>query len=303
MAPTPQHIRSVFERYGELMCRGDVEAIVQLFAPDAVLEDPVGSPPRRGRAEIAQFFRDGIAAMGGPIEMRLDGAVRIAGHRAAAAYIASTPHHSAPFRVETLDVVEFDEAGLIRSFQAYFGETNVSPLPPAAAAEAPARAMAARTVEERLAVLEAKDAVFAAMCRYWRALDYKQWDELPDCFTADADAHWGTEGWEGIGREAIVRFLHANESRSELRLSHFGHNAEITVTAPDAAAGLFKLEDWVTVGGLTVMRGFGQYRMRFARGGDGVWRIARLRLQYDYREENQHYVDGRRLSITPALDK
>src|SRR6185369_9393451 len=48
-------------------------------------------------------------------------------------------------------------------------------------------AMKARTVEERLMILEAKDGAREAMFRYWRALDYKQWDILPDCFTEDAD--------------------------------------------------------------------------------------------------------------------
>ena len=162
--------------------------------------------------------------------------------------------------------------------------------------------MPARTVEERLALLEAKDGAREAMFRYWRALDYKHWDILPDCFTEDADADWGGD-WKAKGRQAIFDFLHANESRADLRLSHFGHNPEITVVSATEATGIFKLEDWVTIGGATVMRGFGQYTMRFVRGGDEVWRISALRLTYDYREERNYFIDGVRMEITPALDR
>lgn len=162
--------------------------------------------------------------------------------------------------------------------------------------------MKARTLEERLAILEAKEAARDAMYRYWRALDYKQWDELRDVFCEDAKAAWGSD-WKASGRQGIYDFLHANESRSDLRLSHFGHNPEITVVGEAEATGIFKLEDWVTIGGATVMRGFGQYVMRFVREADDVWRIKSLRLSYDYREERSYFIDDARMTLTPALDK
>ncbi len=162
--------------------------------------------------------------------------------------------------------------------------------------------MKARTLEERLKILEAKDGAREAMYRYWRALDYKEWDELRDSFAEDAEADWGGT-WQAKGRQGIFDFLHANESRSDLRLSHFGHNPEITVSSETEATGIFKLEDWVTIGGATVMKGFGQYRMRFVRQDDGVWRIKTLKLSYDYREERDYYIDGVRMKLTPALDE
>lgn len=160
------------------------------------------------------------------------------------------------------------------------------------------------TIEElaaRVLKLEAREAVREAMYRYWRTLDYKQWDDLRDCFTEDADADWGTAGWNAVGRDNIYAFLHDNESRADLRLSHFGHNPEVEVLSENEARGIFKLEDWVTIGGMTVMRGFGQYRMQFERGSDGTWRIKRLRLLHDFREENRVYIDGRAVELTPAL--
>ena len=154
----------------------------------------------------------------------------------------------------------------------------------------------------RIAILEAKDGATMAMHRYWRVLDYKLFDQLEDCFTEDADCDWGTANWQAVGRKAIHAFLESNESRTDLRLSHFGHNTEITVISDRQASGIFKLEDWVTMGGRTVMRGFGQYNMMFDKGDDGVWRINRLRLLHDYRDELRVYIDGKMLSMTPTLD-
>jgi steroid delta-isomerase len=39
----------------------DVSAFTELFAPDGVLEDPVGTPPLRGRQAIGQFLAAGRA--------------------------------------------------------------------------------------------------------------------------------------------------------------------------------------------------------------------------------------------------
>ena len=155
---------------------------------------------------------------------------------------------------------------------------------------------------KRVGILEAKDAAVHAMHRYWRVLDYKIFDDLKDCFTEEADCDWGTAGWQAIGRQKIYDFLHANESTSEIRLSHFGHNAEIAILDERTVSGIFKLEDWVTIAGRTIMRGFGQYNMIFTIGNDDVYRISRLRLQYDYREEYRVFVDGKMLASTPALD-
>jgi steroid delta-isomerase len=40
--PTAERIRAVVARCGELVSRGDADAIAQLYAPDATVEDPVG---------------------------------------------------------------------------------------------------------------------------------------------------------------------------------------------------------------------------------------------------------------------
>src|SRR5438309_3570497 len=55
-ATEDQLIRATIERYQSTFSAGDREAWLALFADDASLEDPVGSPPRQGRDDIAAFW-------------------------------------------------------------------------------------------------------------------------------------------------------------------------------------------------------------------------------------------------------
>ncbi|AZI35571.1 delta(5)-3-ketosteroid isomerase [Caenibius tardaugens NBRC 16725] len=118
------HIRDVFKRYGEAHSAGDVDAILALFADDAVVRDPANAPEHRGKSALRAFFEAGIEASGGPIAMTLEGNVRIAGNEGAAAYIVRTINSSPVFRVDTLDVMTFNEQGLIAQMIAYWGPEN-----------------------------------------------------------------------------------------------------------------------------------------------------------------------------------
>jgi hypothetical protein len=159
------------------------------------------------------------------------------------------------------------------------------------------------SLEERIRILEIKDASMMAMHRYWRCLDYKLFDELPDVFTEDAYGDWGMPTWRKTGRREICEWLEANESLPGVRLSHFGHNPEIFIESDTESRGIFKLEDWVTMNGMTIMTGFGQYNMRFVEGGDGVWRIRILNLVHNYRESVQRFIDGKMIETTPELSR
>lgn len=121
---SPAHIRDVFVRYGAAHTAGDVDRILALFSEDAVLRDPANAPEHRGKPAMRTFFEAGIEASGGPIEMTLEGDVRIAGNEGAAAYIVRTVSSSPVFRVATLDVMTFDADGLITQMVAYWGPDN-----------------------------------------------------------------------------------------------------------------------------------------------------------------------------------
>jgi steroid delta-isomerase len=61
------------ERYLAAHGATDLEAVVALFAEAATLEDPVGSPPLRGREAIRAFYRAAHARNGRLVFERLGG--------------------------------------------------------------------------------------------------------------------------------------------------------------------------------------------------------------------------------------
>ena len=120
MSVTAEHVRNVFQRYCELVTAGDFDAIANLYAYDATVEDPVGSTPHRGRDAIRAFYRASAGAVG----LELEGRVRSAGNEAAAAMIAR-PAADPSVRVETLDVMVFRDDGLIASMRAYWSADTI----------------------------------------------------------------------------------------------------------------------------------------------------------------------------------
>ena len=123
---SPEHIRWALKEYGDLMSKGDAQGIIDLFAPDGYILDPVGTEARRGK-DLFDFYQGSFDAMNGFIEMRLDCEVRVAGDYGAAAYIARMTIDGQDVLVETLDVMKFDENGKFESMHAYWGPPNVKP--------------------------------------------------------------------------------------------------------------------------------------------------------------------------------
>lgn len=118
------YIRDVFVRYTELFSDCDSAGVADLYAEDAVLRDPVTAPAVRGRQAIREWYQAAFDAMDGPMDMRLEGAVRIAGNLAAAAMVVRARSKGQALRVDTLDVMQFNDDGLIAAMDAYFGPSN-----------------------------------------------------------------------------------------------------------------------------------------------------------------------------------
>jgi steroid delta-isomerase len=121
--PDPAHIVRVFEQYTDALARGDADAAVALFAPDAVVRDPVDGPVLEGTAKIREFFAGGEGVLQG---FEVTGAVRIAadGLHAAAPMRARLDFGDGPKFLDTLDVMTFDDEGRVVSMDAYYGPTN-----------------------------------------------------------------------------------------------------------------------------------------------------------------------------------
>ena len=110
------HYRVMFQRYVDAIAGEDVERIVELFADNAVLEDPYGSEHRfEGRDELRAFFTRVTAH-----HVRL----RIVSHCTGSMGNGAAMPMEATADGTTMSVVsvaQFDDDGLIARYQAYWG--------------------------------------------------------------------------------------------------------------------------------------------------------------------------------------
>ena len=118
-----QQIRDVVEQYVELVGSGPTEEIVNLYAPNAVVEDPIGTEPRCGHDAIREFY-DVIANLDRETELRPE-TVRIAGKHAAFMFTLVTKFGEQRFTLSPIDAMEFDDEGKIVSMRAYWSQDDM----------------------------------------------------------------------------------------------------------------------------------------------------------------------------------
>lgn len=122
----PEAIRSTVEQYLARFSANDREGWLALWADDATMEDPVGSPVRNGKDEIAAFY-DQSQASADSVELRPDGPVIVLGHEASFRFTARPTLGGAAFSVPAIDVMTFDDAGLITSQRAFVDFSMLAP--------------------------------------------------------------------------------------------------------------------------------------------------------------------------------
>jgi steroid Delta-isomerase len=117
--PSQETMKAAMQAYIDAFNSGSADAVVALYAEDATVEDPVGSPVKHGNAEIRAFYAHSIAT---GAKLALDAPVR-GSHANAAAMAFSARIGSLTVRV--IDIMTFDEAGRFTSMKAYFGPGDI----------------------------------------------------------------------------------------------------------------------------------------------------------------------------------
>lgn len=119
--PSPDQMSAAVHGYVEAFAKGDAEAAVALFAKDAIVEDPVGTPPKVGEQAIREFY---TYSMGSGAKLHLQGPIRLGEDYAAFAFQVRLKMGDADATVDVIDVFRFDPAGKVKLMQAYFGPSN-----------------------------------------------------------------------------------------------------------------------------------------------------------------------------------
>jgi steroid delta-isomerase len=110
------HIRQIYESYPKLVSAAEVDAIVDLYADDAKIEDPIGSPLHEGRDAIRSFYEASIGA----VTMRQTGPIRVAGTEAAVPLVVVIGAGDDRKALDIISTMVFDDAGKITRMRAFW---------------------------------------------------------------------------------------------------------------------------------------------------------------------------------------
>jgi steroid delta-isomerase len=114
--------RQVLDRYFTAIAALDPAAIAACFRPDGELEDPIGTPVRRGRDEIREYWARGLCAAVEKADIEVL-VVLPAGDSVAAHWrMAARSRGGAVATAEGIDVLRFDRTGLIRRAEGYWDQ-------------------------------------------------------------------------------------------------------------------------------------------------------------------------------------
>lgn len=118
-----QQKKNALQGYIDAYNRNDLEAVLALYSDDASVEDPYGTPAKRGKAEIRAFYTE---AMASGAKLQLDAPIRAShGDAAAITFTAALETGQGMVRVHVTDIMTFNDQGLINSMRAYFGPSDI----------------------------------------------------------------------------------------------------------------------------------------------------------------------------------
>lgn len=120
-------LRTNIASYTARFTAEDREGWLDLFADDAWIEDPVGTPRRAGRKEIGEFW-DEVHTVPDAIELRPLGIVTVIGDEGIFTMQARATLGDSVFGVDIIDLMTFDEAGRIATMRAFFDQSAMAPV-------------------------------------------------------------------------------------------------------------------------------------------------------------------------------
>lgn len=113
----PSKIRSVIGAYCQGFRDEDLDAICRLYAEDATIEDPAGTPKKCGMSQIREFYAD---SMQFKPQLRITGDPVIVGGFSATPLIVDVESDGQSRAIELISVMSYNKQNKITSMTAYF---------------------------------------------------------------------------------------------------------------------------------------------------------------------------------------
>ncbi|MFE2035445.1 nuclear transport factor 2 family protein [Streptomyces scopuliridis] len=116
-------LRTAMQRYLDALNAADVDGIISLFAQGGTVEDPVGTGVYDAREGLTRL----VGGLPAGANFTLDTPIRAShSNGAAMAFTVEMIHEGVPTRIRSLDVMRFDEDGLITEMKAYYGPSDIT---------------------------------------------------------------------------------------------------------------------------------------------------------------------------------
>ena len=119
----PAKMEAVVHAYVAAFEAGSADQAAALYAEDAIVEDPVGSPVHRGRDAIRAFYAQSMKT---GAKLHLDGPIRIAGDYAVFPFSVHLDFGGKSMRIDVVDTFKFNADGQVAEMRAFWGPTNMS---------------------------------------------------------------------------------------------------------------------------------------------------------------------------------
>lgn len=120
-----EQIRQVVEAYVDRLSSGSAEEIIEIYAPEATVEDPIGAPIRSSREELLEFYRiiTGLDSR----EAKLNW-VKVAGDTAVFEFTLVTGTAGMSFEITPIDIMVFDDDAKVVSMRAVWEQSDLKQL-------------------------------------------------------------------------------------------------------------------------------------------------------------------------------
>ena len=126
--PSAEHITDTVSRYISLVAKGSADDLAELYAEDAIVEDPVGGGEVHiGRQAIHGFYSGLASADGVERECELV-TLRVAGNEAAFQFRLTVGTGEHRILIEPIDVMVFGDDGKVTAMKAYWSPSDVKQL-------------------------------------------------------------------------------------------------------------------------------------------------------------------------------
>lgn len=116
--PSPSEITASVRAYVDAANRNDKEAVLAMFAPDAVWYDPVGQPAHEGRSGVSEFW-DQTRTMADRIEMLCENIITC-GNEAAMTFQIHATIGANVMEMDGVETFQVNDAGEFVLVKAYW---------------------------------------------------------------------------------------------------------------------------------------------------------------------------------------